>query len=164
MSSRIRIVPWLVGTCSIYAIVREDVCLADTFIQHLESVNRTHARRLLIFLYGITGLDGIREILLRPELPDLGVYALYNRKELPQENYNPSRLLCSYIGTNSRILIVGSGFIKTRDEPIQMNIRAKREALFLFEVARELRSRIDHGEVDVAGSELIPRYHDSLEM
>ena len=164
MSSKIRVIPWLEGTCSIYAVVRDDACLADIFIQHLKSINPSYARRLLIFLNSLASSEVIREALLRPELPTLGVFALYNHKDIPSEGYNPSRLLCSYVGSSSRILIVGSGFIKTRNEPIQLNALAKREALSLYEVARELRRRIDSGEICIAGSELIPQYHDSLEM
>jgi hypothetical protein len=105
----------------------------------------------------------IRPSLLRPERPELGVYALYNHREISYSKYNPSRLLCSYVGPTSKILVVGSGFVKSRNEPIQMNGVANFEAEFLGNVVKALHERIKHGEVIISGSKLVAVYLDSLE-
>lgn len=99
---------------------------------------------------------------LRQERPDLGIFAMYNHKGMPFATYNPSRLLCRYVGGSSRILLVGSGFVKQRDEPIQANASANREAVVLSTVGKELDARIECGEIAVMGSRLIPQSPESF--
>lgn len=163
MPDIVRVVPWLVGTCSLYAIVRSEICLPDQFIEILGLFDRDSADRLLKFIKRITYAGQIRELHLRPERPDLGVFAMYNHRELLYEPYNPSRLLCAYIHESNRIMIVGAGFIKSKAEPIQSNAEANDEAKYLADIVRQLNNRIDHGEVLIVGSELIPVFPDSLE-
>jgi len=162
MSESIRIIPWLEGRCSFYAIERNGVCLADEFMEILEGTDRGYSLRLSRMIQGLRTRQQIRPAILRPELPGLGVFALYNHKEFPSEQYNPSRLLCTYVGDSARILLVGSGFIKTRNEPIQMNGRASYEAQYLASVSKKVNDRIECGEIIIVGSKLLPLYPDSF--
>lgn len=163
MSIPLRIVPWLYGECSFYAVVYDETSLVDEFLDRLAGVDLDHADALLTFLHMAAREPYVREAYLRPERPELGIYAMYNHKELEQSVYNPSRLLCSYVGGSNRIMLLGPGFIKTKDEPIQRNASANSRAQFLANVTRMLNSRIDEGEVLIVGSELIPRHYDSLD-
>lgn len=163
MPTKIRVVPWITGECSLYAIVRDGVCLPDLYINTLQEQHPDDAFRLMAVLDWLAERSIIRPSLLRPERPELGVYALYNHREISYSKYNPSRLLCSYVGPTSKILVVGSGFVKSRNEPIQMNGVANFEAEFLGNVAKALHERIKHGEVIISGSKLVAVYLDSLE-
>lgn len=163
MRSRVRIIPWLEGRCSFYAIERDGVCLPDAFMADLQTTNIGHAQRLWAFLETISQELYIRQAYLRPERPELGVFAMYNHKELESERYNPSRLLCSYASGGNRILVVGSGFLKSNDQPIQRNGIANSEAEYLAAITKQLNERIGHGEITIDGSRLVPRFHDSLE-
>ena len=156
MSSRVRIVPWFEGASSLYAVVRDGICLPDEFLERLHAGNALHAERLTRFLVHILHQDYVRPSYLRPELPELGVYAMYNHREMLSSKYNPSRLLCRYIGSANNIILVGSGFVKTRDEAIQRNGAAHAEALFLSNVGKELDNRIQQAEISIVGSQLIP--------
>lgn len=80
---------------------------------------------------------------------------MYNRKNV-NGPYNPSRLSCAYVGKGDRTLLVGSGFIKTKDQPIQANAQAINEAKFLGGLVKELNSRIDTSEITIEGSQLHP--------
>lgn len=146
-----------------YAIVRDGVCLPDLFIDTLQDQYPEDAFRLMAILDWLAERSIIRPALLRPERPELGVYALYNHREISYTAYSPSRLLCSYVGQSNKILVVGSGFVKSRNEPIQMNGVANFEAEFLGIVAKALHERIEHGEVIISGSKLVAVYLDSLE-
>lgn len=106
----------------------------------------------------------IRPIHLRDERPDLGVYAMYNHRHLPRSSYNSSRLLCAFIEPTNDIMIVGDGFIKTADEPIQANARANTMAMELAEAAKQVNRRVHSGEISVDGSLLVPQYDDSFEL
>ncbi len=77
-------------------------------------------------------------------------------------HYNPSRLLCSFVGTTDRILPVVGGFIQTTDEPIQHNAAANREAELLAQVVKLTNQRVNNGEITNDGSLLIPQYRDSF--
>ena len=87
---------------------------------------------------------------------------MYSRNALAGEPYNPARLLCSYVSASSRIIVVGAGFIKTHDEPIQDNVDAYYEAMYLYDIIKELNARIDNDEIHIAGSELHSAYPDSF--
>lgn len=113
---KVHIEPWREGQSSIYAIVREGVCLIDRFFDELEEYREKHAIDLASFITMITREPHIRPGFLRPELPNHGVYAMYSEKE----------------------------------------------ALFLAEVIKQVNARVDHGEIEIVGSSLIPRYADSL--
>lgn len=163
MQSRVRIIPWLEGQCSFYAIERDGVCLPELFIEGLAISHPEHAEGLWNILNALSRAVLVRQQLLRPERPELGVFALYNHKEIGRVAYNPSRLLCSYAGDSNRIMLVSSGFIKSKDESIQRNVSANNQAEFLSIISKQLNSRITHGEVLVVGSELIPTHNDSLD-
>ena len=157
-----RIVPWIDGSCSLYAVERNGICLPAEFMRALESVEFESARQLWLFLAHHRRAPFVREAQIRPERPELGVYALYNHREFFRSPYNPSRLLCSYIRGANNILLVGSGFIKRSNQPIQKNEDANRQAMFLSSVARQLNTRIDTGEILTAGSRLISTEIDSF--
>lgn len=146
-----------------YAVVRDGVCLAEEFVGTLRTHNTEAADDLMFFIEWLSREHLIRQAYLRPERPELGVFAMYNHAELPPAEYNPSRLLCSYVNGSNRVLVLGSGFLKARDEPIQSNSDANNEAEALAQVVKELNERIDTGEILVVGSELIGRYGDSLD-
>ncbi|MBU3680097.1 MAG: hypothetical protein FGM32_10910 [Candidatus Kapabacteria bacterium] len=158
---KVYIEPWREGQSSIYAIVRECVCLIDRFFDELEEYGEKHAIDLASFIKMITEEPYIRPGFLRPELPNHGIYAMYSEKtaKIP---YNPSRLLCGYVGTSDRILLVGAGFVKDYTGSIQDNPLGNGEALFLAEIIKQANGRVDHGEIEIVGSSLIPRYADSL--
>jgi hypothetical protein len=88
---------------------------------------------------------------------------MYDHKPMGREPYNPVRLLCSYVSNSDRILLVGGGFYKRKTQPIQQDLKAMKEAKFLIGVVRELNDRINAGEIEVAGSELLPLRGDSLQ-
>jgi hypothetical protein len=163
MPESIRIIPWLEGRCSFYAIERDGVCLADAFLEELDVEDPFAAKRLRAFLEMISNETHVRQVYLRPERPELRVFAMYNHKELVAEPYNRSRLLCSYVGQSNRLLLLGSGFIKLTDQPIQRNGLANREAEFLYDIARKVGQRIECGEILVIGSELVPLSNDSFD-
>jgi hypothetical protein len=131
-------------------------------MRSLEDVDYQSAKRLWLFMSHLRSAMYVREQQIRPERPEIGVYALYNHEEVPRATYNPSRLLCSYVSGANNILLVGSGFVKDRDEPIQMNEQANQEATFLGNMARQLNDRIDSGEILIVGSDLIPIHSDSF--
>ncbi|MBK7578290.1 MAG: hypothetical protein IPI24_12815 [Ignavibacteria bacterium] len=133
----------------------------ERFLEQLEEFNVKHAQQLASFIDNVSKSDRIMQLMLRPERPDLGVYAMYKQGN-GNGPYNPSRLLCAYVGTGDRILVVGAGFIKTKDGSIQNNALADREAKFLADVVNELNTRIDNGEIIINGSLLIPHYADSF--
>ncbi|MBU3680018.1 MAG: hypothetical protein FGM32_10500 [Candidatus Kapabacteria bacterium] len=162
MEARVRIVPWIEGRCSMYAVVRDGVCLAQEFVSTLRKVDSDSERRLMRLITALSNEALIRPAQLRPERPDRGVFAMYNHREWRGEQYNPSRLLCSYVGAGNRTLLFGAGFVKTRDEPIQSNPEANREAVFLADIAQQVDLKIDHGEILVVGAELIPLFADSF--
>lgn len=162
MSSAVRIVPWITGTSSLYAVERDGVCLPEEFLDALNQCSAHHAERLTRFLVHILRQDYLRPSFLRPELPELGIYAMYNHKELRSAPYNPSRLLCRYVAGSDRIVLVGSGFVKSSDEPIQSNVNAHAEAVFLSDLGRGLDMRIDCGEIIIANSVLVPTSSDSF--
>ena len=87
---------------------------------------------------------------------------MYDHKPMGGQ-YNPVRLLCSYVSDSNRILLVGGGFTKSKTQPIQKDAEAMEQARLLINVVRELHQRIDAGEIQVEGSELLPRYSDSLQ-
>lgn len=162
MSSNVRVVPWLQGSCSMYAVERDGICLPERFLELLVATHSIHAHRLTRFMVHILQQDHVSPLLLRPERPELGVYAMYNHKDLPRVSYNPSRLLCRYVGSSGRILLVSSGFVKLRDEPIQQNLVANSEARFLSELGSALDGRIECGELTIVGSLLVPTSSDSF--
>lgn len=141
--------------------MREDRCLPEVFLEELARTNKHHAERLARCIDMISRRPFIRPALLRPERPDLGVYAMYNHIEV-SDVYNPSRLLCAFAGTSNRIMLVGAGFIKTRTEPIQANIDAHREAIQLGRIARELSERIEYGAIEIVGPTLLPKTPEAL--
>jgi hypothetical protein len=154
-------VPWLEKSSSLYAIVRDGHCLIDDFLDQLEQHDERHAVHLAHFLDMITNEPYIRPGFLREELPQQGVYAMYSERtaRIP---YNPSRLMCGYVGVGCRILLVGGGFIKRTSGPLQRHAEGMREALFVARVLREIHTRIDHGEIDITGPSLIPVKSDAL--
>lgn len=158
----IHVQPWVVRTCALYAVVRDGRCLPDAFFDELARDQRHHAERLARFVDMITKRPYIRPALLRPERPDLGVFAMFNHTEAAYP-YNPSRLLCAFVGQSNRIMVVGAGFIKTQAEPIQMNVVAHREAMQLARIATELSERIVCGAIDEIGPLLVPRIPDALD-
>lgn len=162
MPSKIRIIPWIEGLCSLYAIERDGISLPADFMKSLESTDYQSARQLWLFLSHVRSATYVREAQIRSERPELGVYALYNHREFLRAAYNPSRLLCSYVGETNNILLVGAGFVKHRNEPIQMNEQANQEAMFLGFVARRLNERIAAGEIRTAGSRLTSIHEDSF--
>jgi hypothetical protein len=164
MPESIRIIPWLEGSCSFYAIERNGICLADKFMEQLYQSDANNADALMDFLEWLSQESVIRQAYLRPERPELGVFAMYNHKERARTRYNPSRLLCSYAGNSNRVLLIGSGFVKSKNEAIQANSDANNEAGFLGRITHVLNSRIDTGEIVIVGSELMARYHDSFDI
>ncbi|HLO99603.1 MAG TPA: hypothetical protein VK171_13490 [Fimbriimonas sp.] len=149
----VHIKPWRIGTCSIYSVVRDEVCLIDRFIDSLTLSNINDAKALASFIDNLSRAQRIRPELLRPERPELGVYAMYkhDRRFGP---YNPSRVLCAFAGSGDRILIAGAGFVKQVNQPIQKNPKANQEAEFLAGVVRQVNDRIDVGEIISVESEL----------
>ena len=87
---------------------------------------------------------------------------MYDHKPMGGQ-YNPVRLLCSYVSDSNRILLVGGGFYKRKTQPIQQDVEAMEQARLLVNVVRVLHQRIDAGEIQVEGSELLPRFSDSLQ-
>jgi hypothetical protein len=158
----VSIVPWLPGSCSCYAIKLNGILLPEQFVIGIERESPKDAERLAKFLVRLRGESYIRPDRLRCELPNEGVYAMYDHKPM-RGPYNPVRLLCSYVSNSNRILLVGGGFYKTKTQPIQQDAKAMEQARLLIDVVRELHQRIDAGEIQVAGSELLPRYSDSLQ-
>lgn len=138
--------------------MRDEKCLVDEFIDRLTMAEANHADALISFLHMLVHEPLVREAFLRSERPDIGVYAMYNHKVLRASGFNPSRLLCSYVGNSNRIMLLGSGFIKTKEESIQSNGLANSQAEFLATIARMANDRIEAGEVLVVGSELISKY------
>ncbi len=162
MYNRDEITPWVIGPVSLYAIVRNGVCLADEFLLHPELADKRSALLLIDFVQNMSMLEYVSQVLLRPELPRYGIFAMYSRNALTGEPYNPARLLCSYVSASSRIIVVGAGFIKTQNEPIQDNVDAYYEAMYLYDIMKELNARIDNDEIKIAGSELYSEYPDSF--
>lgn len=159
----VKVIPWIVGQCSFYAIEQEGIVLADQLVKSIEASSPKDAERLFLMLSRIAGDRYVRPDLLRTELPHEGVFALYNHKPMGREPYNPIRLLCSFVSKSNRILIVGGGFYKRVDQPIQRDAEAMKQARFLGNVVRVLNRRIDAGDIDIVGSELHPFHHDSLQ-
>lgn len=89
---------------------------------------------------------------------------MYNHRPMPKASYNPSRLLCAFIESTNTIMIVGDGFYKEDDEPIQANAMANSMAVELARGVKEVNRRIHTGEISVDGSLLVPQYHDSFEL
>jgi hypothetical protein len=158
----VSIVPWLPGSCACYAIKLNGIVLPEQFVVGIEREAPKDAERLAIFLRRLRSETYIRPQQLRSELPNEGVYAMYDHKPM-RGPYNPVRLLCSYVSNSNRILLVGGGFYKTKTQPIQQDAEAMEQARLLVNVVRELHQRIDAGEIQVEGSELLPRYSDSLQ-
>jgi hypothetical protein len=152
---------WCQGSCSLYAVVRGGINLADQFLEQLAEFDIVHAQKLASFIDNVSQSDGISQLMLRDERPDRKVYAMYKHGS-GNGPYNPSRLLCAYVGTGGRILLVGAGFIKSKAESIQSNQHANQEASFLADLVRELNDRIDNGEIALEGSLLIPQFVDSF--
>lgn len=159
---RVSVVPWIRGRCSCYAIALDDIVLPEQFAASVARTFPRDAQRLAKFLMRLTDDSYIRPDLLRSELPNEGVFALYNHKPMGREPYNPIRLLCSYVADTNRILIVGDGFYKHHDRPIQNDSRAMKHARLVADVVRLLNNRIAAGEITVSGSELLPLHGDSL--
>ena len=153
---------WLPGSCSCYAIKLNGILLPEQFVIGIEREAPRDAERLASFLHRLGGESYIRPDQLRCELPNEGVYAMYDHKPM-RGPYNPVRLLCSYVSNSNRILLVGGGFTKRKTQPIQQDAEAMEQARLLIVVARDLHQRIDAGDVKVEGSELLPRYSDSLQ-
>lgn len=162
MSTNVRIAPWLSGKSSMYAVERDGLCLPEDFLHSLSKYNTVHAHRLTRFMVHILHQEYISPLYLRQERPELGIFAMYNHKDIPSAPYNPSGLLCRFVGSSARILLVSSGFMKTRNEPIQQNRAANSEAMFLSELGRMLDQRIALGEVKIVGSLLVPTAPDSF--
>lgn len=118
MEARVHIVPWLEGRCSMYAVVRDGVCLIDEFIGTLRNHDADAADDLVYVLEWLSREQLIRQAYLRPERPEIGVYAMFNHLEMPTPTYNPSRVLCSYVQNSNTAMILGAGFLKTKYEPI----------------------------------------------
>ena len=159
----LNVIPWIVSTCSFYAIEQDGIVLADQLLRSIATSSSKDADRLYRMLNKIAGDRYIRPDLLRSELPQEGVFALYNHKPMGREPYNPIRLLCSFVTNSNRILIVGGGFYKRADRPIQQDTEAMKQARVLCNVVRMLNQRVDTGDIDVEGSELHPFHHDSLQ-
>lgn len=159
----INVIPWRIGDSSLYAVVRDSHCLADQFLDVLELHDVRHAMHLAGFIAMITREPFIRPGFLRDELPERGIYAMYQHGTV-RRTYNPARLLCGYVGTGNRILLVGSGFVKQKTEPLQENRAAYAEANMLADIIDVLNTRITTGEIEVVGSRLDPMYHDSLNL
>ena len=159
----INVIPWRAGDSSLYAVVRDNQCLADQFLDVLELHDVRHAMHLAGFIAMITREPFIRPGFLRDELPERGIYAMYQHGTMRQM-YNPARLLCGYVGTGNRILLVGSGFVKQKTEPIQGNRPAYAEANMLADIIDVLNTRIATGEIEVVDSTLDPMYNDSFDI
>ncbi len=159
----VSVVPWLLGSCSCYAIKQHGVVLPEQFVIGIEREYPRDAERLAKFLMRLRGETHIRPCQLRSELPNEGVFAMYDHKPMGKGPYNPIRLLCSYVSNSNRILLVGGGFYKSKTQPIQQDADAMKQAKVLVDVVRRLNGRIDVGEIEVAGSELLPLHRDSLQ-
>jgi hypothetical protein len=61
-------------------------------------------------------------------------------------------------------MLVGSGFLKSHDEPIQRNTLANWNAEYLADITAQIDKRIDSGDILVVGSELIAIRADSFEL
>ena len=157
----VSVVPWLLGSCSCYAIKQHGVVLPEQFVIGIERECPRDAERLAKFLMRLRGETHIRPSQLRSELPNEGVYAMYDHKPM-RGPYNPVRLLCSYVSNSNRILLVGGGFYKRTTQPIQQNADAMKQANVLVDVVHMLNDRIGAGEIEVVGSELLPLRRDSL--
>lgn len=162
MGLRIRL--WRAGRCSLYALERNGVCLPNAFLERLALHAESDAVRLSSFITMLLDECIIRPMYLRDERPDLGVYAMYNHRPMPKASYNQSRLLCAFIESTNTIMIVGDGFYKVDDEPIQANAMANSMAVELARAVKEVNRRIHTGEISVDGSLLVPQYHDSFEL
>lgn len=161
----ISIKEWYLGRCSLYAVVRDDSCLADSFLDQLEKQDHESAKQLAGFIDNLSRETYIRTAMLRDEVPALGIYAMYRHNFHHMiTRYNPSRLLCGFAGESDRIMIVGAGFVKTIDQSIQRNPLAYREATFLSGVINEINVRIDTGEIKIEGSLLLPQHSDSFSL
>jgi len=159
----ISIKAWQIGRCSLYAVVRDGTCLADSFLDQLEHHDYESAKQLAGFIDNLSRESYIRAAMLRDEVPSLGVYAMYRHNFATMSTrYNPSRLLCAFVGESDRIMIVGAGFVKSIDQAIQLNAQAYREARFLSGVMNEINVRIDTGEIEIDGSLLLPQHSDSF--
>lgn len=158
---KVSVIPWLPGTCSCYAIELNGVNLPEQFVIGIVREYPKDAERLAKFLVRLRGESCIRPDQLRSELPNEGIYAMYDHKPMGG-HYNPVRLLCSCVSNGNRILLAGSGFYKRKTQPIQQDAVAMEQARLLVNVVRELHQRIDAGEIEVAGSELLPLHGDSL--
>ena len=158
----VSIVRWLPGRCSCYAIESNGIVLPEHFVEGVAQKFPRDAERLAKFLERLRCETHIRPHQLRSELPNEGVYAMYDHKPMGGQ-YNPVRLLCSYVSDSNRILLVGGGFYKRKTQPIQQDVEAMEQARLLVNVVRVLHQRIDAGEIQVEGSELLPRFSDSLQ-
>jgi hypothetical protein len=79
MPESIRIIPWLEGSCSFYAIERNGICLADKFMEQLYQSDANNADALMDFIEWLSQESVIRQAYLRPERPELGVFAMFVR-------------------------------------------------------------------------------------
>ena len=153
---------WLAGRCALYAVERDGVCLADDFFALLSEKHEGDAVRLARFVEMYVNEEVLREVHLRPELPHEGVYAMYNHRQLLRENYNPSRLLCSYLHGYNSILVVGGGFIKQRTEPIQSNQEAMMLARELSSIMSVVNQRLAFGQLRVENRRLVATSVEAL--
>ena len=79
MPESIRIIPWLEGSCSFYAIERNGICLADKFMEQLYQSDANNSDALMDFIEWLSKESVIRQAYLRPERPELGVFAMFVR-------------------------------------------------------------------------------------
>lgn len=154
---------WVKGICRLYAIVRDNVHLPDEHLRLLERDVPDVARKQASFIDMIVKERQIRQVMLRPELPNRGIYAMYKHSDRAATiGYSPSRMLCAYVSGSSSILVCGAGFLKQKDEPIQKNAEALQEALFLADIVRQLNERVENGEIEIVNNTLISKYSDTF--
>ncbi len=154
---------WISDRSTLYAVVRDGVHLPDAHLELLEREAPEVGTKQASFIDLVVKERHIRQVMLRPELPNRGVYAMYKQNdEASALGYSPSRMLCAYPTGCGGILICGAGFLKIKDEPIQDNATAYREAIFLADTVAMVNERIDTGEIRVVGNRLIPQFEDSL--
>ncbi len=97
----VSIVPWLPGSCSCYTIKLNGIVLPEQFVVGIEREAPKDAERLAKFLMRLRGETHIRPSQLRSELPNEGVFAMYDHKPMGKGPYNPIRLLCSYVSNSN---------------------------------------------------------------
>lgn len=150
---------------SIYAIERDGVNLPEAFLEQLSSTHPKDAQWLAKFIDLVCSDDIIHQDQFRGELPNDGVFAMYqHRATKGKVPYSSARLLCAFVGRPCKIVIAGAGFIKTRDEPVQDNHVAWMEAKLVADVGKWIQRQIDCGEVTINGAHLAGTHSDSLTM